>query len=256
MTDSNDARALALEITECPVVRLSFAGLESGCSQIVRAQRVESVASFQVPEPWSGLLETAPLLFLSSNPSIGRDEEYPTGEWSASRRCDFFQHRFDQQRSEPWVDNHMRARKRAGLPPPNGPGTRFWLAVRARAHELLDDPTPGVGYVLSEVVHCKSAGQEAVHDAFDTCVNRWLLRVLRTAAARVIVAMGTEAARALHNVSAAIPYGARLTGPLDLEGRERLVAQLPHPNAHVARINCAPLLPEELALVRSFLATR
>jgi hypothetical protein len=74
---------LLLEIVRCPNVQACLADPEKKhpCRKIVQSQGEKAAEHFQVPEPWSGHLETAPILFLSSNPSISQDEEYPRFGW-------------------------------------------------------------------------------------------------------------------------------------------------------------------------------
>jgi hypothetical protein len=49
------------------------------CTTIVMSQSVTDPAVFQVPEPWSGRLDRAPILFLCCKPSINEQEVYPRG---------------------------------------------------------------------------------------------------------------------------------------------------------------------------------
>jgi len=90
------ARQLLQEIANCPEAQVCRAGKDDHpCSAIVGVQRETRPDMFQRPEPWSGFLDTAPLLFISSNPSLSEDENYPTTSWTAdmappgssSRRC-------------------------------------------------------------------------------------------------------------------------------------------------------------------------
>lgn len=247
------AAQLLDEIAHCPIAQACLAG-DRGlpCCQIVSSQ-VARAETFSVPEPWSGHLETAPILFLSSNPSLGTDEAYPTASWPAARVADFFDARFEQ-REEPWVDGHMRA-LRTDRAPRAGRGTRFWIACRARATELLGrDATPGVDYVLAEVVHCKSKGEDGVEEALDTCVEQWLSRLLAVADARVVVLFGARARTAIERVyHVTMTLGAPLSEPLEVEGRERVLVALPHPNARVRHLNCWPLMQTQLADVQAFL---
>jgi hypothetical protein len=79
---------LLLEIAHCP----NFNSNEDNpCRTIVQTQPQED---YQLPESWSGDLEHAPILFLSSNPSIGMMEKYPSSSWPDDRIIDFFSHRF------------------------------------------------------------------------------------------------------------------------------------------------------------------
>lgn len=60
-----------------PVVLACRAGATHPCSDIVGVQEHTSRERHQVPDPWSGAIEQAPILFVSSNPSISTDEPYP-----------------------------------------------------------------------------------------------------------------------------------------------------------------------------------
>jgi hypothetical protein len=95
---------LLLEIARCPNFRACLANPEAehACGEIVRSQNVKGRKDFQVPEPWSGHLETAPILFLSSNPSISEDEQYPRLGWGDELIRDFFENRFGEGK-QPWI---------------------------------------------------------------------------------------------------------------------------------------------------------
>lgn len=66
------------------------AGSAHPCSEIVGVQRNLPLERHQVPEPWSGSIQQAPILFVSSNPSISSDEPYPELEWAPERVREFF----------------------------------------------------------------------------------------------------------------------------------------------------------------------
>jgi hypothetical protein len=135
-------------------------------------------------------------------------------------------------------------------------GTRFWLAARARATELLGRAAePGQDFVLTEVVHCKSGSEQGVSQAHSLCTRTWLRQVIRVSAAQVIVLFGGHARTAFHDTFA-IPPESPLTGPRDLEGADRIVLQLPHPNARTPRRNCYPLTPDQLGVVQRHAQTR
>ena len=114
------------QIAHCPIAAACLAGDHGHPCYPIVASQAAAAGSFQVPEPWSGHLESAPILFLSSNPSLGTDELYPTASWPAARVADFFVARFEQ-REQPWVDTHMRALRMDGAPR-TGRGTRFRAA--------------------------------------------------------------------------------------------------------------------------------
>ena len=248
------AEALLARITRCPIADRCLAGERLPCSAIVGSQPA-GPAGFHVPEPWSGHITRAAVLFVSSNPSIDLAEAYPTETWDDARRADFFASRFDQ-RAVPWVDHRMRPLLATTPPAHRDKGTRFWFAARARASELLKRPAvAGTDFALTEVVHCKSPAEVGVADAYQTCVQAWLRPVLRVAAAPVIVLFGAYAKRAFSDLFGIAPTSP-MAGPCDIEAVSRIVLQLPHPNARAPKVNCYPLTGAQLAEVHRHLRQR
>jgi hypothetical protein len=152
---------LLQEITRCPLIQAWFASPQSPnpCAKIIAFQHTihqETLDQHQVPEPWSGNIQQAPILFLSSNPSIDEQEEYPLLSWPDQWIEDFFVNRFSGGRKH-WVEDGIRDLRLDGSRRP----VRFWIEVRQRAIELLErDVQPGSDYALTEVVHCKSRNEE------------------------------------------------------------------------------------------------
>ena len=87
---------LLIEISHCPIAKsiIENRSQENPCREIVLSQDIETISDFQLPEPWSGQISIAPLLFLSSNPSISLTEQYPLWSWSDEAITDYFIHRF------------------------------------------------------------------------------------------------------------------------------------------------------------------
>jgi len=97
----SDLRQLLGEIAHCPVakaIRLGDSPVSAPCHNVVSLQAGKS---FQLPEPWSGQIDTAPLLFVSSNPAIDELEVYPDESWEDGKTTDFFQKRFTSE--DGWV---------------------------------------------------------------------------------------------------------------------------------------------------------
>ncbi len=145
---------LLREIARCPNVSQCFErnGSVNPCGNIVRSQGIKNLASHQLPEPWSGRLDGAPILFLSSNPSIespGEEtEEYPRWSWANADIEDFFTNRFGGGRKN-WIAGGVRFLRADGSYSPRA--VRFWAFVRQRSIELLQrEVEPGVDYALSE----------------------------------------------------------------------------------------------------------
>jgi len=66
-------------IIHCEILARCKAGEDLTCSKVVSVQDVP-LSEHQVPEPWTGHLDRARLVFISSNPSIDPREAYPSWE--------------------------------------------------------------------------------------------------------------------------------------------------------------------------------
>lgn len=229
-------RTLLLQLARCPNLGLG------PCAKIAAVQA--GFAERQVPEPWNGDLAHAPILFVSSNPSIGEVEDYPTDRWSDDAIVDFFEHRYSGG-PKLWMAEGTKGLRKDGT---RGKANPFLSSVRKTAARLLDRlPVPGIDYAVTEVVHCKSRGEVGVVEALGECTRRYLGRILEAAGAKVVVVLGDRANAALGSR----PVGVH--GPIDLGGRTRLVLCLPHPNARQERRVDRILPPADLERVRGAL---
>ena len=183
---------LLLSVARCPVAEHCLADGKHPCAKIVGSQGVGSIAEFQSPEPWSGHIATAPILFVSSNPSIGPTafHEYPRASWTDESITEYFEFRFGGKplsSVEDGIYNRLPGAPRTGR-------TAFWVQVRARAAELLEttpaNVKPGKDYALTEVVRCKSVKQYGVAEALSTCTQMYLKPTLDASAATVVVVLG------------------------------------------------------------------
>lgn len=251
---SQEERNLLIEIARCPVVQycLDHPRRDHPCAEIVRSQRALTVADFQVPEPWSGPIGSAPILFVSSNPSISRsdppsdrDEEYPTGFqpiWPDERLVDFFNGRFGGGREE-WIRNGIRCRMKNGEFP--RAFVKFWAAAKGRADEAFGRPAvPGRDYAMTEVVRCKSVREVGVASAACHCPDRYLDRTLRVAGAKLIVGFGKHARNELQS-RYQLPTDRPLVGPIEIAGRLRCVTFLSHPAAFGGEKRLMDVLSED-----------
>jgi hypothetical protein len=244
-------KALLDEITNCPHARqcLDNSTIENPCREIVESQAQLGITQFQVPEPWSGQIDTAPILFLSSNPSIGGDEVYPTWDWSSEDVYDYFNHRFGGGHKD-WVLDGKKSLRTDGT---YGRATKFWAAVRVRAKELFQrDVIPGIDYALTEIVHCKSRNEIGVQQAQAQCVLIYLRRVLELAKAKVIVVLGKQAGQIIQREFAISPEKL-LSEPIQIGDRQKLFTFLPHPNARADRTFAKCLEDYEMEKLRAFL---
>jgi uracil-DNA glycosylase len=243
---------LLREITRCPNVLSCFQGNINShpCSRIIQHQRTESINQYQVPEPWSGDIGEAAVLFLSSNPSISSEEEYPTWNWSDEEIQDFFTNRFGNGRKV-WIrEGKQYLQKDCSY----SRSVAFWAAVRKRAEELYQrEVIPGQDYVLSEVVHCKSTQEIGVTDALNECVSKYLKNILSRSNAKIIVILGSVAKTAINQGIDICINHKSLISPVEIKNKKRLITFLPHPNARMARTFGAILSEVELNTLQGFL---
>ena len=219
------SHALLLEISHCPELGQAT-NPSHPCHRIVSCQ-VES-EEFQLPEPWTGHLSSAPILFVSSNPSINEEEAYPTTSWDDNEVTDFFERRFDVNR--PWTRDarYVLLKDRRTY---NTDWVRFWASVRKRAEELLGRAAnPGKDYAITEVVHCKSRAETGVSDALSTCSEKWLEPILENSAANIVVLLGNRARDVCCklweiNGEQSVHFN------VIVGHRSRAIVILPHPNA-------------------------
>jgi hypothetical protein len=238
LTGNDEQVDLLLKIARCPIADRCLNGdVDHSCAKIVRSQGVNSASQFQSPEPWSGQLNRAPILFLSSNPSIGPAtfDQYPRSTWEDESITEYFEYRFGGKPLSPVEQGIYHAspgttKARRGIP--------FWIQVRARAAELLGKTTnqvvAGTDYALTEVVRCKSKDEYGVAESLPTCVGEYLEPTLAASVASVIVVLGSPAKRAICNRYDLAP-DVHLHGPLMVANRQRMIVFLPHPTGRAPR---------------------
>ena len=228
---------LLLSITRCPELALAQADPNHPCAGVVSEQAGKSDSGYQVPEPWTGHIETAPILFISSIPGIAPDEYFPRKNWSDEKTIDFFRRRFDDGAGytmhQPGGPLYALFDGGDGTPKPYGPQS-FWGHVRNHAHSLLQrTPAPGTDYALTEVVHCKGP-EKFARKAVRICSPKWMPAIMEHSAAAIVVLLGRyarEAAGQLWELDTcqSAQFDVRIAG------RNRAVVILPHPNARGPR---------------------
>jgi hypothetical protein len=237
------------------------------CREVVDSQRVyfsPQDPKFQPPEPWRGHLNLAPLLFISSNPSIAPPavaggDTYPNSPWTDSDRIDYFANSFGGGTHE-WIRDGVRHLLPDGS---YGKPVAFWAAVKRRAEELYSRSVePGTDYALTEVVHCKSLREIGVREAVNECTNRYLGPVLALSPARVVVVLGVVAGSAVrrwlveNDRQSESSMQKCVEGPPTPSGLSRMFVFAPHPNAFKPKRLVNVLRADELALLREVLKQR
>jgi hypothetical protein len=227
---AEEHEALLLEIANCEIARhvLDTSDQHCACSKIVAAQGAPDWNGFQVPEPWSGHLGEAPILFFSSNPSISTREAYPKGAGNPKVSLqNFFDSRFDGY----WIQHGKQALE-SDLKT-YGPVVKYWSSIQNRAEELLGRKArPGIDYALSEIVHCKSEREEGVKEALITCANRYMMKLLSCSGAVVLVLVGDKVLNHWNSLRMeGLPQVPQVggSGLQEIAGRKRVVVYLAAP---------------------------
>jgi hypothetical protein len=193
---------------------------------------------------------------LSSNPSIGSSsyDQYLRATWDDESTIAYFAHRFGGHRLSSVEQGIYHTSAGASR---STRGIRYWIAVRARAAELLgtspSEVVAGTDYALTEAVRCKSRNEFGVSEALATCVGEYLGPTLTASVASVIVVLGATAKRAFcgaYNIEA----DRSLLGPMLIGGRQRMVVFLPHPTGYAPRKTFSGCLhPSEMERLREWL---
>ena len=244
---STGLREHLLAIARCPIFAATLNGDTTPCSKVIGFQTERCSAPVQLPTPWLGRLDEAPILFIGANPSIGFNEEYPRWDADDEVIVDAFQFAFESSRV--WVKDGNKQLQADGT---HSRAVAFWSQVKSRAREILDrDPTPGVDYAITEIVRCRSQTETGVREALDECTGRWLDDTLRLSPARVIVILGRNAARAF-----AGKYGVQDKGLFEanIAGTQRMIVCLPHPAAWGPKTIVATLGDSAPPKIREYLA--
>jgi hypothetical protein len=258
--------ALLKEIVCCPVIQQVRSNRKGNypCQAIVSSQGNNA---FQVPEPWRGDIESAPILFVSSNPNIGDRDLSPafnpqTGRlpenWNDEQVQSYFQ---VSNRNPSWISEGVRPLLNTGQ---HGERVPFWSSMRALTESILGRPVrPWIDYALTEVVHCKSKNQIGVRRARVICAERYLGRVLTLSPARLVVVSGDHARQGLVQIGVTIGDGnireARGRAMLleaSLAGEARLFVCLAHPNARRNAILAKNPSPDQLKYIKSWLSVQ
>lgn len=169
---------LLLEIAKCCEVEKAKMDINHSCNKIVCSQKDLGITDFQIPEPWNGHIDTAEILFISSNPSINFNESYPTASWNDEDIISFFENRFEDTPKNQWSRYWKSINKWTG-----------WILGKDSNVNLLKD------YVaITEIVHCKSQKEFGVTPhCLKTCFNKWLREILKIFKGKYIIAVGSKA---------------------------------------------------------------
>lgn len=246
---------LLLSITRCQALADARSNPAHPCAKVVKTQCSEV---YQVPEPWTGHLETAPIIFISSNPGIHETEYFPVDNWKEAEIAAFFDKRFDVGSGYTYQQpnsgaQYIKVYRADGTPTKADHWNRYWSGVKNHAAAIMGrTPIPGTDYVLTEMVHCKSNSEEGVSAALGYCSRKWMPSVLEMSGSVVVVILGRPA-----QIAAAKLWQLDITKKVRFDvpicGRNRAVILLPHTNAWAKRKLEHHVFPGDLAKLRALM---
>jgi hypothetical protein len=216
----DEATKLALDISSCSEVDLALTDTSHPCHGVVSWQSkqwipaITTIANSDMhrPEAWTGDITKAPIIFLSSNPSFNKDENYPSwdlNKWAVEKILDFALNRFSSNQHRMYgatqygaLKNFDRTIELDGALSRNR--VRYWSWVRQLVSHILEKPENQVSavedYVMTEIVHCKSTYEEGVVSARKKCKDKYLERILELSPAELIFVVGKNAALDMHSI--------------------------------------------------------
>lgn len=228
-------KSLITEICRCSNIYdcLTAGNSLNPCYKTTTSQNANSVAGFQVPEPWSGNIESSPVLFISDYSTFNVEEEYPLYSWPDHHFENYFNFRFSGGQKQ-WVKDGLYPLCKGGSHSKRW--NRFWSSCKNRALELYRraDVVPGYDFSISSVVRCRAAKNTDTKEAADECVRRYLKKILCLSSASIVVCMGNVASSSVRKVMA-LQDMSNVYGPIDLKITKRYFAFLPHFNARGPR---------------------
>ena len=247
---------LLLAITRCPEIERARGDAGHPCHRVVCSQ---DAAGYDVPEPWQGHIETAPILFVSLNPGYGENQVFPTPEWTDADTIDFFRRRFDEEAG--WTRHaagnriYLRVKDSNGNKRFEGRPVRHWgsTGINGYATKLLGrEPVFGRDMTMTMAVHCKSSDGYVAKPAMRQCARKWLNQIMEHSAASIVVLLGDDARNACAELWG-FDKRRRVHFDVRTPKQERAVVLLPHPAARNRGKFEDYVTPKELQSLRALL---
>lgn len=208
----DEVRKLALDIGSCSEVSKALKDASHPCHDVVNWQadqwqpQILEIENSRMhrPEAWTGDIVNAPILFLSSNPSFDSKENYPSWnleEWPYEKVEDFSVNRFTSEIKRGYgASDGLSAKNNDRTIAKNGElllKVRYWHWARSMVAYLTDKDISEVSaesdYAMTEIVHCKSKGEDGVKKARLKCKDKFLERILEISKAKLIIVSGKHA---------------------------------------------------------------
>ena len=204
---------LCIDIARCTNIGVN------PCHTIQSAQ--DNCILKQIPEPWSGHLSKAQIMFIGANPSIDFDEKFPTIGWQDKDICDFFDNRFvygkisksTGQREDVrywtellkytyWIILALKCNNafQKNINIPESLLQKITKIQESRDSILKEIKRNDIYFdlqrliVSTEIVHCKSLNQSYYTEECEKhCFKKWMGKILNEYNGKLIVLLGDTA---------------------------------------------------------------
>jgi hypothetical protein len=165
------------------------------------------------PEAWTGNLTKAPIIFLASNPSFDRTENFPSWDssiWTEENISDFGADRFTTENNRGFgatqSQDLSQQDRTLRLDGSLSEKVDYWMWVRKYAGLVLEKNSEDVSaiddYVMTELVHCKSQNEEGVLEALNICSDKWFSKIMASSPAKLLFVSGAKAGEAFARIHA------------------------------------------------------
>ena len=249
-----DERKLLIDICRCPNIKdvLINKNFNNPCFQTVKSQNVD-FDNFQVPEPWSGDITQANIVFLLCNPSISENENFPTHKNKDEELEDFFINRHNGNRPGKFIDGNIvvYANNKTKV-------NRTLSEIKKIAEHIFGKKCkPGKDYAQLEITHCKTLNKLGMSkNSTNECVSKYFLKTIKFIKAKLIVSCGTDS---LDTINKKFNLNARmhdLIGPIDfLNNNQNLkyIAFIGQPGSSIKRTGSEAINGENLVKIRNLI---
>lgn len=218
-------KKLLEKISNCENIKICLEGdIDNPCYKIVSNQDKDN---FQLPEPWNGDLENAPVIILGSNPSINEEEMYPDSSWNIDEKFEFHSERF----SGKWTKEQKYVMLKDGSY--DTKAVRFWSSVKNRVKEIYtkNEILLGNDLCMIEIVKCKSRKEFGVKECMRECSQKYMNDILQFSNAEVILCLGKVAEIFIKDFYKL--EDTKIVEDVEIAGKYRTVIFIPHPSSFV-----------------------
>jgi len=232
MSKETEIKKLLEEISHCKIAKAYFLNNERGvpCKIIIEFQGASEIKDFSVPEPWSGDVLKAKILFVSLNPGIGEGEIAPKWDWDLSEIDSLFTNKFINGIVSGKYGLYAKGVERS---------ISSWNQIRNttltlfKLEHTLDNCEKVVRenyFALTDIVHCKSRESIGISETVKNECSKYLRKILSLSVAKIIICLGVKVKEYFME-----QYEIEESKRTEIEGKERWVIFAPHTNARGAR---------------------